>query len=1026
MLDLPTLYITHILSFLMATVTFIGRKCGSVAALLGFVTPPALLKRLQATTAIVTLWVLVPLKGSDLPESSKLNTVSLLCFLAMTGADSIQWPSETWVKSAWLLLACSYTSFAVFGRLSFGITRYLTQWLLLYLWNIGLLRIQTLRQDAMTRMYLVASALLDRVPFGLHNYFFGLIPGLSNFFDPWLPPPLELAKSIRSREVTQDDPFPFLPASSMSSDSITGVERSCTEDEVTDDLSDTSDTACIEESMDNSTPAGSHQDLVHIFSCLYASSPTLVSASEGKDATVTTTTPFLNAITSKTVSYEKDQEELHDPLSFFDCKESFMQDLVLDRCLGTGSFGTVYRGSKKGNQLYALKIMKQGPRENSTITLEVAALRRIKGNSEWASQLEHLQFSNDNVLLAMTYYPGGSLLDILGVYNGAIPSEAAKFYVAQLILAIHSIHVFGIIHHDIKLDNIMLDAWGNVKLIDFGLAVTFDHATVHEEDYPDFVELRKYGGDQFPLLWATRHNPHTVNHTFGTEGYTAPEVWKGKLHSFGVDYFGAACVYHWLITGTAPFDYDPKTDDFVRDRVYIYGNEFSMSDDEYSFLCAALHQRPHKRLTVGQMKNHPLFAGICSGYYDPGHHGQPFIEARFTDINLSPTLHHGHTSGSPVASEARPEAFTDKIGRPGAGKQVLFVAFGTLFALSYAAQRTNIETEFWKKKLTSSSSTLSSPTTTTLDLKRAQQAEFVKGVRDWFADVQVKMQEFPTMIRAWGAGGLVAVLQPWVDASEGKRLCWKICMFNAAIWAAWKIPRWQPAMTVRFMHNPLSGLSYTLLTSTFSHRGLLHLLANCLALEGFGSAAYHFLVKEQGNQKPPMLESTASFHFMSFFISAGLFSGLVSHVVNTKFRYPRLVAQLASQAHSTKKVDTWASAVAASTSTAATTVAKKSIPEILPSLGASGAIYASVVVTALAFPDSQVALFIPPSYPINIQYGVGGLMLLDLIGIMRGWRVFDHWAHLGGAAFGAAYYAYGPSIWQSFRQGLEIEMPESK
>lgn len=251
-------------------------------------------------------------------------------------------------------------------------------------------------------------------------------------------------------------------------------------------------------------------------------------------------------------------------------------------------------------------------------------------------------------------------------------------------------------------------------------------------------------------------------------------------------------------------------------------------------------------------------------------------------------------------------------------------------------------------------------------------------------------------------------------------------MLNAAVWAAWKIPRWQSAMSVRFMHNPLSGLSYTLLTSMFSHRGLLHLLMNCLALEGFGSAAYYFLVKEQAKEQPPMLESTASFHFLSFFISAGLFSGLVSHVVATKFRYPRLVAQLASQANNTKKVDTWAAAVSATSGTAATTAAKKTIPEILPSLGASGAIYATVTVTALAFPDSQIALFIPPSYPINIQWGVGGLVAMDMIGILRGWRMFDHWAHLGGAAFGAAYYAYGPKVWQSFRHGLEIKMPEER
>jgi len=90
--------------------------------------------------------------------------------------------------------------------------------------------------------------------------------------------------------------------------------------------------------------------------------------------------------------------------------------------------------------------------------------------------------------------------------------------------------------------------------------------------------------------------------------------------------------------------------------------------------------------------------------------------------------------------------------------------------------------------------------------------------------------------------------------------------------------------------------------------------------------------------------------------------------------------------------------------------------------------------TALAFPDSEVALFIPPSYPINIQYGVGALMALDMIGIMRGWRfeivffscshlltyflfrLFDHWAHLGGAAFGIFYYNYGPSYWAYLRE----------
>lgn len=106
--------------------------------------------------------------------------------------------------------------------------------------------------------------------------------------------------------------------------------------------------------------------------------------------------------------------------------------------------------------------------------------------------------------------------------------------------------------------------------------------------------------------------------------------------------------------------------------------------------------------------------------------------------------------------------------------------------------------------------------------------------------------------------------------------------------------------------------------------------------------------------------------------------------MSAKFRYPRLVAQLASPTLSAPKTETWAAAVAATSG--APRVATRKALDILPSLGASGAIYGAVTLTALAFPDSQIALFIPPSYPVNIQYGVGALVLLDTVGILRGWR----------------------------------------
>ncbi|KAF6753062.1 hypothetical protein DFP72DRAFT_435485 [Ephemerocybe angulata] len=378
--------------------------------------------------------------------------------------------------------------------------------------------------------------------------------------------------------------------------------------------------------------------------------------------------------------------------------------------------------------------------------------------------------------------------------------------------------------------------------------------------------------------------------------------------------------------------------------------------------------------------------------------------------------------------KGRPElAFQEKVGKPRIRNQVLFVVFGSLLTFSYAASRTNIETEYWKKRLEAMSPSWQLQTITSLDLKRAQNAELIRELREWFAAVNRFTQEYvPSLIRPWISLGLVNVLQPYADASEGKRLCWKICLLNAGVYLAWKIKRLQPAMAVRFMHNPLSGLSYTLLTSMFSHKDFFHLLLNCLALESFGSAAYFYLMSEQNKMDPPMLESTGAPHFLAFFISAGLFSGLVSHVASVKILYPRLVKYLSLPTLVAVKPETWAAAVAASSAKpVAAAVAKQAAPTILPSLGASGAVYACVTLTALAFPNSEVALFIPPSYPVNIQYAVGGIVAFDMLGIMRGWRVFDHWAHLGGAAFGVIYYAYGPAFWAHMRRTFEIPPPPS-
>ena len=108
---------------------------------------------------------------------------------------------------------------------------------------------------------------------------------------------------------------------------------------------------------------------------------------------------------------------------------------------------------------------------------------------------------------------------------------------------------------------------------------------------------------------------------------------------------------------------------------------------------------------------------------------------------------------------------------------------------------------------------------------------------------------------------------------------------------------------------------------------------------------------------------------------------MASHVVTTRFIYPRMIARMTQEA----KVAAKPAAVTA-TAEASTQTATNISDRILPSLGASGAIYAAVSLTALAFPQTEISLMIPPSFPIPIQWGVGSLVAVDIIGALRGWR----------------------------------------
>lgn len=75
----------------------------------------------------------------------------------------------------------------------------------------------------------------------------------------------------------------------------------------------------------------------------------------------------------------------------------------------------------------------------------------------------------------MEYMPGGDLVNLMSNYD--VPEKWAKFYTAEVVLALDAIHSMGLIHRDVKPDNMLLDKQGHLKLADFGTCMKMDEVS---------------------------------------------------------------------------------------------------------------------------------------------------------------------------------------------------------------------------------------------------------------------------------------------------------------------------------------------------------------------------------------------------------------------------------------------------------------------------------------------------------------------------------------------------------------------
>ncbi|XP_049520906.1 citron Rho-interacting kinase-like [Dermacentor silvarum] len=150
-------------------------------------------------------------------------------------------------------------------------------------------------------------------------------------------------------------------------------------------------------------------------------------------------------------------------------------DFEVKTVIGRGHFGDIRMVKEKATgDIYAMKILRKDDtlcqREVAFFEEERDILARAAQTGPWLTRLQYAFQDTGHLYLVMELLPGGDLFNLIDRSGGLLPEDEARFYLAELTLAIHALHSLGYAHRDIKPDNVLIDRTGHIKLADFGSA----------------------------------------------------------------------------------------------------------------------------------------------------------------------------------------------------------------------------------------------------------------------------------------------------------------------------------------------------------------------------------------------------------------------------------------------------------------------------------------------------------------------------------------------------------------------------
>ncbi|XP_015203647.1 protein kinase C delta type isoform X2 [Lepisosteus oculatus] len=257
---------------------------------------------------------------------------------------------------------------------------------------------------------------------------------------------------------------------------------------------------------------------------------------------------------------------------------------VFHKVLGKGSFGKVLLAELRGKgEYFAIKALKKDVvlmDDDVECTMVEKRVLALAWDNPFLTHLYCTFQTKEHLFFVMEYLNGGDLMFHIQD-KGRFDLYRATFYSAEIICGLQFLHSKGIIYRDLKLDNVMLDQDGHIKIADFGMC---------KEN----------------MLGENRAT------TFcGTPDYIAPEILLGQKYSFSVDWWSFGVLLYEMLIGQSPFHGDDEDELFESIRMDVPHYPRWITKESKDILEKLFERDPTRRLGItGNVKAHPFFKTI--------------------------------------------------------------------------------------------------------------------------------------------------------------------------------------------------------------------------------------------------------------------------------------------------------------------------------------------------------------------------------------------------------------------------------